>query len=252
MITIQCISLASKPERRAFMAEQFAQLALPHRFFDAIQIDLSAGWPTSYDRQRRLAYTGVDLRAGEMGCFLSHRQVWLEFLQTDAPYCLVLEDDVLISPDFPAVVEALCQMPQHWNFVRFFEMFPKRSVPAQAITGKYHLIDYLQQPNGTQGYLLNRHAAKILLAHTATMWHTIDNTIDREWEHGLWLKGINPDALSHQLEFETTLGAWQKAHLPWQRKIAVGWFRVGSNLRKQLWLQKKRLQLRLRSTFKSR
>ncbi len=251
MITIQCISLASKPERRAFMAEQFAQRNLSHRFFDAIQVDLSAGWPASYDRQRRLAYTGVDLRAGEMGCFLSHRQVWMEFLQTNEPCCLVLEDDVSISADLTTVVEALCRMPQHWHFVRLFEMFQRRKFPAKTITGKYHLIDYLHQPNGTQGYLMDRHAAKVLLAHTATMWHTIDNTIDREWEHGLWLKGINPDALSHQLEFETTLGTWQKAHLSWRQKIAVGCFRLGSNLRKQLWLLKKRLQLRLRSTFQA-
>ena len=247
MITIQCISLASKPERRAFMAEQFARLNLPHRFFDAIQVDLSAGWPALYDRERRLAYTGIDLRAGEMGCFLSHRQVWQEFLQTEEQYCLVLEDDVSISEDFQEVVEALCQMPREWNFVRFFEMFPRHSVAVKVITGKYHLIDYLQQPNGTQGYLLNRHAANILLAHTATMWHTIDNTIDREWEHGLWLKGVNPDALSHQLEFETTLGVWQKANLPLRRKIAIGCYRIGSNLSKQVWLVKKRLQLRLRT-----
>lgn len=228
------------------MAEQFARLRLAHRFFDAIQIDLASGWPASYDRQRRLGYTGADLRAGEMGCFLSHRQVWLEFMETDEPFCLVLEDDVSISSEFQDVVEALCRMPEQWNFVRFFEMFPRKSFQAKNILGKYQLIDYLQQPNGTQGYLLDRHAAKTLLAHTAMMWHTIDNTIDREWEHGLWLKGVSPDLLSHQLDFETTLGVWQKKRLPWQRKLAVGCFRIGSNLRKRFWFLKKHLQIRLR------
>jgi glycosyl transferase family 25 len=243
MIPIHCISLASKTERRDFMAEQFARLNLSHQFFDAIQIDLAAGWPTCYDRQRRLAYTGVDMRAGEMGCFLSHRQVWLNFLQTNDPLCLVVEDDVLLSADFPVVVEALCKQPQRWDFVRLFAFFPRQTFGTQIITGKYRLIDYLQQPNGTQGYLLNRKAAAILLAHTETMWHAIDNAIDREWEHGLWLKGVKPNVLSHQEEFETTLGVGHKARLSWRRKLARESFRFGSNLRKQFWLLNKRLRL---------
>lgn len=226
------------------MAEQFTRLDLPHYFFDAIQVDLANAWPTAYDRRRRLAYSGVDMRAGEMGCYLSHRQVWRDFLKTPEPLCLVLEDDVLLSNDFPEVVEALCAMDRQWDFVRLFEMFSEKQFHPQRINGNYQLIDYLQQPKGTQGYLLNRHAAQILLDYTEVMWHAIDNAIDRDWEHGLWLKGITPDLLTHQLEFETTLGTWHKLHLPWQRKIARELYRVGSNLRKQSWMIKKRWQLR--------
>ena len=69
------------------------------------------GWPDIYARQQRLRHSGVDMRAGEMGCYLSHREIWKSFLASDDELCLVLEDDVEIGPDFAAVVNALCADP---------------------------------------------------------------------------------------------------------------------------------------------
>lgn len=248
MITVICISLAEQHDRRAFMQSQLVECGLPFRFFDAIRVDLANGFPSIYHRTGRLNHSGVDMRAGEMGCYLSHRQVWREFLATEEPICLVVEDDVEILPDFARVVAALSANPQRWEFVRLFGVFKQPGFAASALTDRHTLVDYLEQPNGTQGYLINRAAARRLLEYTASMAHAIDMAIDRDWEHGVRIMGVEPAVVAHHEAFETTLGTWHKLRLPWRQKIAREYHRAGANLRKQIWLLKKRARLRARTT----
>lgn len=39
------------------------------------------------------------LSAGEIGCFLSHRQIWAEIVRRDLDFGLILEDDAALVPD---------------------------------------------------------------------------------------------------------------------------------------------------------
>lgn len=230
------------------MREQLDACRLPYRFFDAVRVDLANGWPQIYHRQQRMNHSGVDMRAGEMGCYLSHRQVWLDFLASDDDVRLVLEDDVEIHPDFAEVVASLYEARQHWEFVRLFGVFKKETFPVRSLAGNHFLVDYLEQPNGTQGYLINRAAAQRLLIHTEKMCHAIDMAIDRDWEHGVRMMGVEPSVISHQETFATTLGTWHKLRLPLHKKILREYHRAGANFRKQRWLLKKRLLLRGRQT----
>jgi len=243
MITVNCVSLADEHARRDYMRRQLDACGLPYRFFDAVRIDLARGWPDNYARQQRLRHSGVDMRAGEMGCYLSHREIWKAFLAGDDELCLVLEDDVEIGPDFAAVVNALCDDTRDWEFVRLTGVFPRTAFPLRRVAGEHFLVNYLAQPNGTQGYLLNRRAARRLVDYTADMAHAIDMAIDREWEHGVNIMGVVPGPISHQETFETTLGSASRLRLSLRQKLMRELHRAGGNIRKQLFLAKKRRQL---------
>jgi len=243
MITVNCVSLADEHARRDYMRRQLDACGLPYRFFDAVRIDLARGWPDNYARQQRLRHSGVDMRAGEMGCYLSHREIWKAFLASDDELCLVLEDDVEIGPDFAAVVNALCDDTRDWEFVRLTGVFPRTAFPLRRVAGEHFLVNYLAQPNGTQGYLLNRRAARRLVDYTADMAHAIDMAIDREWEHGVNIMGVVPGPISHQETFETTLGSASRLRLSLRQKLMRELHRAGGNIRKQLFLAKKRRQL---------
>jgi glycosyl transferase family 25 len=244
LIQVVCLSLAEQRDRRAYMHAQLLASGLSFRFFDALKVDLTEGFPSLYDRSQRMRHSGVDMRAGEMGCYLSHRQIWRELIAGDEQMCLVVEDDVEILPDFARVVQALCDTPERWEFVRLFGVFTKPAFPVMALTDRHDLVDYLEQPNGTQGYLINRAAAQRLLRYTDAMAYAIDMAIDREWEHGVRIMGVEPAVVAHHEAFETTLGTWHKLHLPLHKKLAREYFRAGSNIRKQLWLFRKRQTLR--------
>jgi glycosyl transferase, family 25 len=243
MITVNCISLADQHARRDYMRAQLEACGLPYRFFDAVRVDLGRGWPDIYARGQRLRYIGVDMRAGEMGCYLSHREIWKAFLTSDDELCLVLEDDVEIGPDFAAVVKALCDDTRDWEFVRLTGVFQRTAFPLRRLAGEHFLVDYLEQPNGTQGYLLNRRAARRLVDHTASMAHAIDNAIDREWEHGVNIMGVVPGPISHHETFGTTLGSAPKPRLSLRQKLLRELHRAGGNIAKQLFLARKRRRL---------
>lgn len=48
-----------------------------------------------------------DPNPAEKGCMLSHVKMWRDFVASDADWALIAEDDILISPDAEAVVNAI-------------------------------------------------------------------------------------------------------------------------------------------------
>ncbi len=105
------------------MRKQFGRINVPFRFLDAIRPDLSSGWPAIYDRNARRMSAIVDLRPGEMGCYMSHRQAWLEFIESSEELCCIVEDDVAIEDDFTKTVLALCENRESWDLVRYVWLF---------------------------------------------------------------------------------------------------------------------------------
>ena len=49
----------------------------------------------------------MTLAPAERGCMLSHVKMWEDFVASDAEWALIAEDDVLISLDAEAVVNAI-------------------------------------------------------------------------------------------------------------------------------------------------
>lgn len=243
---IVCISLADKLDRREFMRSQFEANHLPYRFLDAIRVDLTKQWPALYNRTKRLSYAKKDLRAGEMGCYMSHRQAWQEFLDSGEELCLVLEDDVQLQKNFKQIVLALCARKDTWDFVRLFGFFKRPSQKLCELYDEHYLVDYLKQPLGTQGYLINRSCAERFLRHTAEMVYPIDNAIDQEWAHRITMLGVEPSVLAHPEIFETTLGSESRVKLPLRQKLSRELYRAGTDMKKQLWVMKKRLRYLLK------
>ena len=48
-----------------------------------------------------------DPSPAEKGCMLSHVNMWRDFVASDADWALIAEDDILLSPDAEAVVNAI-------------------------------------------------------------------------------------------------------------------------------------------------
>ena len=57
-----------------------------------------------YDDQQTRKNLGRSLLSSEIGCYLSHYQCAERFLQTDADFLVVLEDDMTLSADFKTIV----------------------------------------------------------------------------------------------------------------------------------------------------
>lgn len=104
------INLESAVERRDHMAAQLATLALR---FERIGIDGRARPREEIDAWARERFGGIEfdhdlLSGAEVGCWLSHLCAWdLLRHRRDLRACTVIEDDLVLDPQFAHVVAAL-------------------------------------------------------------------------------------------------------------------------------------------------
>ncbi|MBM5572175.1 MULTISPECIES: glycosyltransferase family 25 protein [Deefgea] len=233
-----CISLPEEVARRAHILKQFSQHQLEITLFDAIKPDENTA-PKIYQQKKRLQLYGRDLSRGEMGCYLSHRALWELFLSTDAAHCCILEDDVELAEQFSEVIDNLLEKQSSWDLVRLAGTFPRKGKTiAQIKAGEYQLLEYLEQPRGTLGYVINRAAAQALLEHTARMIHAIDDTMDQIWSHKLRTYGLEPFIVKESAQFISSIGCRKRPQMSLLAKMRKELFKSNNSLRKKIWQYK--------------
>ena len=155
------INLEKSTVRKQYMQD----LLKPYPFLDVEFIKAIDGRRLSdEERKARFNYAGSndlygrEMNAGEVGCALSHRKAYNEFLESNEPYALFLEDDISILRDLNqlnmSAIDSILQDPQ-----------PK----ALMLSGDYSYykkkpIVRLYSAVGAYAYMLNRAAAKRILS----------------------------------------------------------------------------------------
>ncbi len=138
------------------------------------------------------------LKTGEIGCFLSHRQVWAEIIRRDLRAGLVLEDDLLIDRDKfgPALRLAM----RHIDDLGIIKM---RITPPKV---KARLIDRQEGANlvlspepgvGAQANLISKDAARILLDRSKVFDRPVDTFIQSHWHTGIRPATCFPAGIAH-------------------------------------------------------
>ncbi len=137
------------------------------------------------------------LRAGEIGCTLSHRQIWAELQRREADAALILEDDAEIDPDMFGAALALAR--SHIGALGYIQF------QTRAPRGPSHLVDssgdcrlVVPQVAGlrTTGQLVGRDAAARLLARSDPFDRPVDTLIQSHWHTGLRPAMIYPSGLA--------------------------------------------------------
>ncbi|GCB06653.1 hypothetical protein PSUB009319_42840 [Ralstonia sp. SET104] len=191
------------------MYAQLSSRRIPFRFFDAVRVQ---SMPSIYDTKARLKMYGSQLTLGEIGCYLSHRQIWADLAQTNDEVWCVLEDDVEICPDFERHVAALLDARADWDIVRLTQGQPRACRIVKSLRGDTRLVSHGKQPGGTYGYLISGAAARVLHTFSEHMIHPVDDMMNRHWEHGLRMYCACPDLLRDRGDlFETTIAGRAKA-----------------------------------------
>jgi len=191
-VKILVINLASATERRAGMRRQLEALGLDFEFVEAVDgRDFDVDQHPAYDAPRRRAAFPRDLAGGELGCLLSHRSIYQRMLAEGLDEVLVLEDDVVLGPDFLAVLPSIRAHAASYDVVRFLSarkisrLRQRRVFP---LAKGYWLARLETTPGGAYAYLIRRSGAEKLLPLMQRNWLPVDTLMGRSWEHGLrWL-----------------------------------------------------------------
>jgi glycosyl transferase family 25 len=182
--SIVVISLPDAADRRDLFAARAAGTSLPWRWFDARR-ELGPG--LTHDPDEAIVAKGRPMYPGELGCYASHYAAWTEFLEGDADQLLVLEDDTIVDWGFLAKVAAVDLEPAGISYLRLYAKRPCafRTLLQNAIERQRSVIEFLDRPLGTQGYLLTRAGARRLVPHCRRVRRPIDDELDRSWDHGI-------------------------------------------------------------------
>jgi glycosyl transferase, family 25 len=159
---IYFINLASRQDRRASMERQLSALGLVGTRIEAVTpADLSPAVIDEFcnpDRDDSLSPT-------TLGCSLSHLAALSAFMATDAPFAVVLEDDVVLSSRLPSFLSALLRDRPEAGLIRIeTSMRGIRAKKAERTLADVEIIKPYSWESGSAGYVVSRQGAEAILA----------------------------------------------------------------------------------------
>ena len=129
-------------------------------------------------RDKTIPATADTLTRFERACLASHRLAWTRFLQDGAPCACVLEDDVVLSPEFSAFMQDTSWIPSGCNVVKLETVFELVMLSCATQPARGRQLAEIRSPHyGSAGYVLNRLAAEQLLAATTNPGRTVDDLL---------------------------------------------------------------------------
>jgi glycosyl transferase family 25 len=173
-------------------------------------------------------------RAGEVGCYLSHLRAMEEFLRTDAPWCVILEDDVEVLPGCVPVLDALGRRDD-WDLAKLFCFHSGMPVRKRALTSDHHLVVHLTRTTSSAAYAVNRRAAETMLKSMRPITEQVDHALDRPWETGLRVRGVRPlPVILAPVSATTSIGYADRddRRLPLRRAVRLFLSRAGKEIRR--------------------
>ncbi|NXV55771.1 GT253 glycosyltransferase, partial [Molothrus ater] len=173
------INLVRRPDRRQRMLASLQELEIIPRVVDAVDgstlnssdikvlgVDLLPGY---YD-----PFSGRTLTKGEVGCFLSHYNIWKEIVSRGLERSVVFEDDVRFEAAFPArlqrLMDELEQAQQDWDLIYLGrkqvndeDEAPVEGVRNLVVAGySYWTLAYAISHHGAQKLLATKPLSKML------------------------------------------------------------------------------------------
>lgn len=177
-VPIFYINLDGRPDRRAFMERQFAELGLAAQRVTATP----AGAVSKEHLEQHCSDDAVHYRTrSELACWYSHLQCWREIIATGAGWGLVLEDDAVLSPKLPAFLRAFfaaghdrgCDLVQLETVARRTRVLP---VIARVEPG-IDLRPFRSTVCGAAGYLIRASTLPVLLSDPQLFERPVDHRL---------------------------------------------------------------------------
>lgn len=165
------INLEKSTHRRADIEKNLGTLDLDFDIITAID-GYALSKNEKQEKTRSLSYA---LTAGEIGCALSHINIYRKIFAEKIGAALILEDDALVTPDIklalPAVEQFLCVDKPYVILL---------TETSKIIKNKYrtldsgHTLNRVLEAVSTRGYVINYAAAKSMMSFLYPVWLVAD------------------------------------------------------------------------------
>ncbi|MFM5555796.1 glycosyltransferase family 25 protein [Aeromonas veronii] len=211
MIPVFIISLTRSADRRAMVERQMSHLGIDFEFFDAVD-----GKSLPSDRLEKVDFNlaretcGHDLSLGEVGCAMSHINIYEVMVERNIPRCVILEDDIYVHMHFKAIINDVIN--KNSSDIVFLHHGKAKHLPIySSLPEGYRLAKYLTPSKNSQrgiistgGYILTLAGAHKLLKIAYPIRMPADYLTGRLQWNKLSAAGVEPCCLDVGL-FQSTI-----------------------------------------------
>lgn len=170
MFTTYIINLKDNIDRRDAMEKQLENANLNYQFIEAVK---GSDLTDEQIKSKVLNYPDCLLTKGEIGCALSHINIYQKMVDENIEYALILEDDAIVPKNLEKTINEIIQQDIKHNK----NVYLLSEVISYIENKKLHSNIYsAYHACGAHGYLINLKAAKNLLSvlnpirYEADMW----------------------------------------------------------------------------------
>lgn len=145
-----------------------------------------------YDFEENAKQFKRPLSHQEIGCYISHKQLWEKIATSYEPAAVVLEDDAIIEGDLAGLIDELAAIDIERVYVKIDG--PIRSALDVNVLkiGNYKLERTRCVAPRTTGYILGRSAARKLCKYQKRFFRPVDIDLKHHWEHGVPILTTSP------------------------------------------------------------
>ena len=213
-IPVFVISLKSASDRRENTRIQLDLAGVKFIFVDAVD-----GRNFSDDDMRNNPQFGIFnsgiysryLRKEEIGCTLSHLNIFRQMTDNSIPIACILEDDNIYSADFRELLEIFEQNARDWDLLYLghrSECTTREAVGRRKkIPGPldFYIGEPFEVPYGSHGYLITRVAAQLLLNNAYPVKVPVDVYLGNSASLGIRIMLLHPPCLVSDSRFISTI-----------------------------------------------
>jgi GR25 family glycosyltransferase involved in LPS biosynthesis len=166
-LPIFCINLDRRPERYKLFSEQPGVKEINVERISAVDgtainivnnPQISNQTKINIIHKKRRSHGEIDT-AGAIGCSLSHYSIWKKFLETDSPFCLVLEDDAKIPLGLAdSILAASVNRAEFDVWCLSYKLYDQTLLPTEKVGWKCPVNFW-----GTAAYIISRKGAEKLI-----------------------------------------------------------------------------------------
>ncbi|NVK23379.1 MAG: glycosyltransferase family 25 protein [Gammaproteobacteria bacterium] len=180
------------------------------------------------------------LSLGEIGCYLSHRKCWQKIVDSGEPFGVVVEDDINITGDVSAAIEAIQHIEFEWDLIKL-AAYKRKTRPVKfshRLNSNFSLVIHDKPMSGCAATAYSREGAIKLLEATKRFARAVDTDIQYFWEKNIEVLSLAPYVFEQNLDEESTLSAGRAKNKrrPWRRKFrqVKDFFKNRSEVAKQV------------------
>jgi GR25 family glycosyltransferase involved in LPS biosynthesis len=118
------INMEKHVDRKTFIEEQcnrFSLVCIRQNGVDGRSLT-EKELETLSPKETSISLNKKELLPGEVGCALSHREIYEKMIEQSIPYAVIIEDDVTLPKEFKTIVEDLVKKHAHnpsWDYIAF-------------------------------------------------------------------------------------------------------------------------------------